>query len=239
MNHILIDIDILWIHDKKIEKQISQLCCWWTSFLSSPGPLPLQHTSGNPTSQRGALWLRSKPDLLGNELDDFVPVSEKQIKSTVDQKFGYPSFEKAFDFWDLENSWTISNLYFWWVTSSKTENSSGYLNINLCYECFRDVKVQWIRRYDRQGPGIYLPWMLWRPVDDLPDTRFERSYNVMLYMLYCNHADVWCRRFFLLVWWSWPPRIWNGGNLLLFLLLVPSLLHVKGNTDNISLRFHR
>jgi len=39
--------------------------------------------------------------------------------------------------------------------------SQGYLNINLCYECFRDVKVAWIRRYDRAKPAIYLPWMLW------------------------------------------------------------------------------
>lgn len=39
--------------------------------------------------------------------------------------------------------------------------SQGYLNINLCYECFRDVKVAWIRRYDRAKPTIYLPWMLW------------------------------------------------------------------------------
>eukprot|EP00434_Breviolum_minutum_P003192 symbB.v1.2.002810.t1/scaffold91.1/size338584/15 len=55
----------------------------------------------------------------------------------------------------------------------------SYLNINLCYECFRDVKVAWIRRYDRAKPAIYLPWMLW---------------------------------------------IWNGGNLLLFLILACPLL---------------
>ena len=38
----------------------------------------------------------------------------------------------------------------------------GYLNINLCYECFRDVNVAWIRRYDRGKASVYLPWMLWR-----------------------------------------------------------------------------
>lgn len=36
-----------------------------------------------------------------------------------------------------------------------------YLNINLCHEAFRDVKVQWLRRYDGAPPAIYLPWMLW------------------------------------------------------------------------------
>ncbi|CAK9108242.1 unnamed protein product [Durusdinium trenchii] len=54
-----------------------------------------------------------------------------------------------------------------------------YLNINLCYESFRDVKVAWIRRYDGAKASSYLPWMLW---------------------------------------------IWNGGNLILFLLLAFPLL---------------
>ena len=70
----------------------------------------------------------------------------------------------------------------WWVISTPLKNDGvkvswdsiifqrvgcnhqpeGYLNINLCYECFRDVKVGWIRRYDRRSASVYLPWMLWR-----------------------------------------------------------------------------
>lgn len=56
-----------------------------------------------------------------------------------------------------------------------------YLNINLCYECFRDVKMAWLRRYDRRSAAVYLPWML---------------------------------------------GIWNGGNVLLFLLLAWPLLRL-------------
>lgn len=41
------------------------------------------------------------------------------------------------------------------------EGQKCYLNINLCYEVFRDIKVAWIRRYDNAAPHIYLPWMLW------------------------------------------------------------------------------
>eukprot|EP00418_Pyrodinium_bahamense_P081082 CAMPEP_0179072572 /NCGR_PEP_ID=MMETSP0796-20121207/32125_1 /TAXON_ID=73915 /ORGANISM="Pyrodinium bahamense, Strain pbaha01" /LENGTH=330 /DNA_ID=CAMNT_0020769739 /DNA_START=36 /DNA_END=1026 /DNA_ORIENTATION=+ len=36
-----------------------------------------------------------------------------------------------------------------------------YMNVNLCYEAFRDVQVRWIRRHDRARPAVYLPWMLW------------------------------------------------------------------------------
>eukprot|EP00933_Yihiella_yeosuensis_P065038 TRINITY_DN68633_c0_g1_i1.p1 TRINITY_DN68633_c0_g1~~TRINITY_DN68633_c0_g1_i1.p1 ORF type:complete len:316 (+),score=33.90 TRINITY_DN68633_c0_g1_i1:46-948(+) len=43
----------------------------------------------------------------------------------------------------------------------KEKNGLYYMNINLCYEAFRDVKVAWIRRCDRMKPIIYLPWMLW------------------------------------------------------------------------------
>ncbi|CAJ1419665.1 unnamed protein product [Effrenium voratum] len=36
-----------------------------------------------------------------------------------------------------------------------------YMNLNLCYEAFRDVKVSWIRVFDRDIAIRYLPWMLW------------------------------------------------------------------------------
>eukprot|EP00929_Paragymnodinium_shiwhaense_P001853 TRINITY_DN102062_c0_g1_i1.p1 TRINITY_DN102062_c0_g1~~TRINITY_DN102062_c0_g1_i1.p1 ORF type:complete len:313 (-),score=31.93 TRINITY_DN102062_c0_g1_i1:261-1136(-) len=41
------------------------------------------------------------------------------------------------------------------------DDKKGYLNINLCHESFRDVKVAWIRRYDGAPAIQYLPWMLW------------------------------------------------------------------------------
>lgn len=42
------------------------------------------------------------------------------------------------------------------------EDEPRYMNINLCYEVFRDLKgVDWIKRHDRARPAVYLPWMLW------------------------------------------------------------------------------
>eukprot|EP00927_Polykrikos_kofoidii_P038003 TRINITY_DN32238_c0_g1_i1.p1 TRINITY_DN32238_c0_g1~~TRINITY_DN32238_c0_g1_i1.p1 ORF type:complete len:322 (+),score=39.68 TRINITY_DN32238_c0_g1_i1:137-967(+) len=46
------------------------------------------------------------------------------------------------------------------VTKEKEKETLHYLNINLCYECFRDVKAPCIRRYDRARAMVYIPWML-------------------------------------------------------------------------------
>jgi len=41
------------------------------------------------------------------------------------------------------------------------EDKPRYLNLNLCHEAFKGLKVEWIKRYDRARPAVYLPWMLW------------------------------------------------------------------------------
>jgi len=47
------------------------------------------------------------------------------------------------------------------VQHAREKEGNYYMNINLCYEAFRGVKVAWIKRYDRARPEVYLPWMLW------------------------------------------------------------------------------
>merc|ERR1712224_1058874 len=47
------------------------------------------------------------------------------------------------------------------VSHPKERDRFYYMNMNLCYEAFRDVKIEWIKRHDRAVPLYYLPWMLW------------------------------------------------------------------------------
>lgn len=47
------------------------------------------------------------------------------------------------------------------IPHPKEKDGKYYMNVNLCYEAFKGVKVEWIKRYDRAAPALYLPWMLW------------------------------------------------------------------------------
>lgn len=46
------------------------------------------------------------------------------------------------------------------VEQGRENEGRYYLNLNLCYELFRGVKIQWLRRYETTEPIVYLPRML-------------------------------------------------------------------------------